>query len=45
MNCAKNNNKNNCGVKNDYNIFTNFLHDNSVIIQVIGVLIFKLNII
>ena len=49
MNCAKNNNKNNnknnCGVKNDYNIFTKFLHDNSVIVQVIGVLILKLNII
>lgn len=45
MKCSKSNNNNSCGKKNDYNIFTKLLHDNSVIIQVISVLILKLNII
>lgn len=41
--CTNNNNKNNCGVKNDYNIFTKFVHDNSVVTQITGVLLFKYN--
>ena len=43
--CAKNNDKNSCGLKDDYNIFTKFLHDNSVIMQILCVLLFKYNII
>lgn len=39
---TKNKDEKNSTVKNDYNAITKFLHDNSVISQIIGVLILKI---
>lgn len=46
--CANNDNADNpdhkCGMKDDYNVITKLLHDNSVVVQILGALLVKINV-